>query len=103
LRLLFPQTPCRFPRTAAAETCLLPTCLEWNQHGNAGGQRRRGAAPAAEPCAHSGPGEGAADEDRLQDISFLQQHDLGYESGHKPAFENADRLPAAIRELAKRK
>jgi len=49
---------------------------ERHQHGHAGGQRRGGAAAAAESAADTRSGEGATYEDRLQGLSG-QQHSGG--------------------------
>ena len=40
-----------------------------NQHGDAGGKRRRGIAAAGTSLAHAGSDKSAADEDRLQVVS----------------------------------
>ena len=47
--------------------------LERNQHGHAGGERRRRAADPEVSIADPGPSEGPADEDRLQELLALQQ------------------------------
>ena len=54
---------------------------QWNQHGRGRGERSRRRSASGEPSVESGSGEGSADEDCVEVIPDLQQHD-GSEHGH---------------------